>query len=389
MARSGENIYKRKDGRWEGRYIIKSAKGSKYGYIYAKEYSEVKAQLKTLRIQSGIQAENIIPQKEDIFKNIAERWFAGKKLQIKESTAVKYRNILDSYLYPFIGDFTFPQLNHGSVEELSKALLLHGSKTGEKLSPKTVSDEIHKDILSIYADSSNKVVSHSESSKGEMIVFTSPAGGTGCSTIAAACSIHCAKAGKKTLYLNLNPFDNPEIWFSGNGKTGMSDLVYAVKSRNSNFSVKVESCLRKSEEGVFFFGECEQSLDIIELDNADKEFMISGLRESGLFDVIVLDIPFDLEMDTMKLIEPSMTILWINDGRRSSASKIQNAYAAFKVIDNDTLCSNKIRVLNNKYRQKEYRSAAGVPKVGEIEFITADGIKVEELAQNTFFDKLV
>lgn len=140
MARSGENIYKRKDGRWEGRYIIKSAKGSKYGYIYAKEYSEVKEQLKTLKIQSGLQAENIIPQKEEIFKNIAERWFSGKKLQIKESTAVKYRNILDSYLYPFIGDLTFPQLTHGSVEDLSKELLSHGSKTGEKLSPKTVSD---------------------------------------------------------------------------------------------------------------------------------------------------------------------------------------------------------------------------------------------------------
>ena len=153
----------------------------------------------------------------------------------------------------------------GSVNErmlaMISAFLVSDSKVekvGEKRAIckyKSV-DEIHKDILSIYADSSNKVVSHSESSKGEMIVFTSPAGGTGCSTIAAACSIHCAKAGKKTLYLNLNPFDNPEIWFSGNGKTGMSDLVYAVKSRNSNFSVKVESCLRKSEEGVFFFGEC-------------------------------------------------------------------------------------------------------------------------------------
>ena len=62
MARSGENIYKRKDGRWEGRYIIKSAKGSKYGYVYAKEYSEVKAELETLRIHSGIQSEDIYLQ---------------------------------------------------------------------------------------------------------------------------------------------------------------------------------------------------------------------------------------------------------------------------------------------------------------------------------------
>lgn len=36
MPRRGENIYKRKDGRWEGRYIKQyDIKGkAQYGYIY-------------------------------------------------------------------------------------------------------------------------------------------------------------------------------------------------------------------------------------------------------------------------------------------------------------------------------------------------------------------
>ena len=43
MPRRGENIYKRKDGRWEGRYIKGYYCGkAKYGYVYAKTYSEVK-----------------------------------------------------------------------------------------------------------------------------------------------------------------------------------------------------------------------------------------------------------------------------------------------------------------------------------------------------------
>lgn len=142
MTRNGENIYKRKDGRWEGRYIIKSAKGSKYGYVYAKEYSEVKAELETLRIHSGIQSDDLYLQKEEKFKYMAEKWFSSKKIQIKDSTAVKYRNILNTYLYPFIGNITFSQLTHNVVEELSKELLLHGSKNGKGLSPKTVSDSL-------------------------------------------------------------------------------------------------------------------------------------------------------------------------------------------------------------------------------------------------------
>lgn len=46
MSRQGENIYKRKDGRWEGRYIKDYVNGkTKYGYVFAKTYKEVKSKL--------------------------------------------------------------------------------------------------------------------------------------------------------------------------------------------------------------------------------------------------------------------------------------------------------------------------------------------------------
>ena len=40
MPKRGENIYKRKDGRWEGRYIRgRTASGqAEYGYVYADSY---------------------------------------------------------------------------------------------------------------------------------------------------------------------------------------------------------------------------------------------------------------------------------------------------------------------------------------------------------------
>ena len=44
MPRKGENIYKRKDGRWEGRYIKSHDRygRAKYGYVYGKSYREAK-----------------------------------------------------------------------------------------------------------------------------------------------------------------------------------------------------------------------------------------------------------------------------------------------------------------------------------------------------------
>ena len=47
MSKKGENIYKRKDGRWEGRYIryLDPNNKAKFGYVYGKSYSEVKQKL--------------------------------------------------------------------------------------------------------------------------------------------------------------------------------------------------------------------------------------------------------------------------------------------------------------------------------------------------------
>ena len=44
MARRGENIHKRKDGRWEGRYIkARTPEGKiQWGYVYGAAYAEVK-----------------------------------------------------------------------------------------------------------------------------------------------------------------------------------------------------------------------------------------------------------------------------------------------------------------------------------------------------------
>lgn len=47
MPRKGENIFKRKDGRWEGRYIKAHTPQGKalYGYVYARTYKDVKQKL--------------------------------------------------------------------------------------------------------------------------------------------------------------------------------------------------------------------------------------------------------------------------------------------------------------------------------------------------------
>ena len=59
MPRKGENIYKRKDGRWEGRYIKERKNGkARYGVVYARNYRDVKKKLDDAKSEPKIRQDS-------------------------------------------------------------------------------------------------------------------------------------------------------------------------------------------------------------------------------------------------------------------------------------------------------------------------------------------
>ena len=53
MARRGENIRKRNDGRWEGRYVVRVDGRGQYRSVYAKTYLEVKEKLLAAKVNAA------------------------------------------------------------------------------------------------------------------------------------------------------------------------------------------------------------------------------------------------------------------------------------------------------------------------------------------------
>lgn len=143
MSRKGENIYKRKDGRWEGRYIKYRIPGGKshYGYVYAKTYREVKTKLrKAIISESKTDARMAEDGYSDTFQNTAEEWLLKLRPQVKESTYNKYRNLLGTYVYPELGRLALNCITNDVIEILCRELLEKGGTKKTGLSAKTVSD---------------------------------------------------------------------------------------------------------------------------------------------------------------------------------------------------------------------------------------------------------
>ena len=91
MPKRGENIYKRKDGRWEGRYIKSSSEGvTKWGYVYAKTYKEVKKKLQTAYQNQSESSQKpldvTIKLLKESFGSVASEWLFFTQPQIKRAS---------------------------------------------------------------------------------------------------------------------------------------------------------------------------------------------------------------------------------------------------------------------------------------------------------------
>lgn len=145
MPRTGKNLHKRKDGRWEGRYIKAYSESGKavYGYVYARTYRDANAKLEQARNRKDEPpAVEAYPERPELFEDLAKAWLESIKPHVKESTSVKYANLLESYIQPTIGAVPLNELTRDCIEAQCAELLHSGGAKNEGLSPKTVSSAL-------------------------------------------------------------------------------------------------------------------------------------------------------------------------------------------------------------------------------------------------------
>lgn len=140
MPRRGENIFKRKDGRWEARYIHHYENGHAiYRYLYGKTYSEAKAKrLAELSLPENKSYQ--IVKANSTFETLAEEWLNIIRNSVKESTYTRYFRIVYCYLFPKFKDYQTIRIDTTLVNATVSYWLLTGGINGKALSAKTVSD---------------------------------------------------------------------------------------------------------------------------------------------------------------------------------------------------------------------------------------------------------
>lgn len=133
MSRHGDSIFKRKDGRWEARYLVERKADGKavYRSIYAKTYRDVREK-RDLAIQMG----EITQKKNETlnFSYILEQWLICNEGRLKKQTVVKYRYCMEKHILPELGMVPMEKLCPDMINQFYQQKLTHGGKDGQELS---------------------------------------------------------------------------------------------------------------------------------------------------------------------------------------------------------------------------------------------------------------
>ena len=150
MAKRGSNIYKRKDGRFEGRVPIGYQENGKIKYksVYARTLAEVKEKMS--EVHSIKQNQPVSAIKLTVCE-VAEQWLSSAKLRVKESSYANYVNIVNKHILPILGGELMMNLTTSKLNDFINFKLTSGRLNGKGgLSAKSV-----RDIMTVYRSIEN------------------------------------------------------------------------------------------------------------------------------------------------------------------------------------------------------------------------------------------
>lgn len=145
--------------------------------------------------------------------------------------------------------------------------------------------------------------------------------------------------------------------------------------------MKIESSLKQTYGGVYFFSKPMNPNEIDELDQSEWKEFLDAVRAVGKFHCIVIDLPCANEDTAKKIMPLSDRVLFITDGSDTTTEKTQTLMTCISKYDevNGADLSTKVSVIQNKCEGP--RREIGLPILAELPYIKET--RMEKLIMDT------
>lgn len=142
MSNTGENIYERRDGRWEGRYICgrKPDGRARYVSVYGRSRTEVQTKTQECLQTCTSESEPSDIRQSDLTVNQLFELFL-RRANVKRSTYARYKTVIDLHILPWFGKRQACTLTAKELSAYLREKRRNGNlRTGGALSEKSVRD---------------------------------------------------------------------------------------------------------------------------------------------------------------------------------------------------------------------------------------------------------
>lgn len=132
IVKKGENIYKRKDGRWEGRYVKQRTPEKKiiYGYVYGKKYTDVKDKLTVLKAKR-LHTSYDFSHYQGTYETWLGNWLSiTVKRKVKPTTYTNYFRLTKRYIIPHLGEKYIQEIKEENIQYFVDLLIIQGLSAG-------------------------------------------------------------------------------------------------------------------------------------------------------------------------------------------------------------------------------------------------------------------
>lgn len=249
---------------------------------------------------------------------------------------------------------------------LKKAVFAYLSETNEVVNEKdtivkysTVSD-LYSSICALYEKKKKRVIKKDNDEdqqykKTELITFFPVNGGAGSSTMAAACAISLA-AEYNVLYVNLEQRPSDSVFFKGNGKYGISDIVSTLKTKYTEAGLSqllndiIQKDTKQSSSKVSFIKGYSNIMDCMSMTEQSMEALLKALHDKLDYRFIIIDADFIVSTVLSKLITASDKLVFVSSGSDTSNTKLLKIQRYLDVLErNDEYKMPVSYLLLNQY----------------------------------------
>lgn len=227
-------------------------------------------------------------------------------------------------------------------------------------------DLIYKEILRLFSEYETGGIAYriGDANRTMIEVFMSASGGAGATCLAVAYAKRLADKGIRTLYLNLEPLPSTNHFMEGEGNGTFDDVIYALKSKKPNLTLKLESLVRQDNSGVYYFASSDNPITMQELKDEDVGLLLEELQTLGSYNRIVVDSGLDFKgrMKLMAKIAYRFAVVAeqseLSMGKLGGVSKLLHLLESSKEID---ISTKLVFICNKSQEHKEVAYDGEIP----------------------------